>query len=242
MMMHAAVSGTSSVQVRSELKQLMSDMLGARAPTMRLTTLECVLRCKDHNSSSEAQAEAQVEPVLCAAGDAAASEAAARHGHRHRPAAWQQQQLQQAGGADGPVAMDEDGPSSGTAPAAAAAPASPPPSPSGLERELVLPPRLASPAQAGPGPGSAAAAATGAGGLREADPGTQVLLRTPVLEYLVNGTTELKIGKHLFSGRLTLRPGQDERDEGSLDHAASIAAVSPRHAARERRWAEGCCC
>ncbi|KXZ56932.1 hypothetical protein GPECTOR_1g840 [Gonium pectorale] len=54
--------------------------------------------------------------------------------------------------------------------------------------------------------------------------GALVLLNAPVLEYLVAGTTELKIGKHLFSGRLTLRPGQDERDEGSLDHAATIAA------------------
>lgn len=109
---------------------------------------------------------------------------------------------------DGAAPMEVDGGAGG-----AAKPPPPPPIPT----PTAPPPEVSGPlAEAG------AAAAAANGGSSES---VLVLLNAPVLEYLVAGTTELKLGKHLFSGRLTLRPGQDERDEGSLDHAAAIAAV-----------------
>ncbi len=137
-------------------------------------------------------------------------------------------QQQQADGAAAPPSPDHPADGAGVAPmdvdggsaAAAAAKPQPPPIPS----PAAPPPEVSGPlAEAG------AAAAAANGGSPE---GVLVLLNAPVLEYLVAGTTELKLGKHLFSGRLTLRPGQDERDEGSLDHAAAIAAVRLREGGR----------
>ncbi|KAG2487902.1 hypothetical protein HYH03_013482 [Edaphochlamys debaryana] len=107
-----------------------------------------------------------------------------------------------AAGPGGGAAMDVDtGAGSAAATAAAAGPLPPP---------TVPVPEVAGPlTQAAPPEESA---------------GAVVVLNAPVLECLVTGTTELKVCKHLYSGRLMLRPGQDERDEGSLDHAASVAA------------------
>ncbi|GFR40497.1 hypothetical protein Agub_g1065, partial [Astrephomene gubernaculifera] len=192
------------LQVRKELVALLVKALGRRAPTLRPTTLARQLWCRD-GAALQPSAPAALGPPPPAAQlplllPEEAAAAAAAPGNGEPPP-------QDAATTLAHMDVDE--------PAAAAAAPQPPPQPAAPAAEPLIPPPSCPPpevsgllARAGP-PEEAA--------------GALVVLNAPVLECLVAGTTELKLGKHLFSGRLTLRPGQDERDEGSLDHAAAVA-------------------
>ena len=170
--------------------------MGLRAPTMRLTSLARQLWCRDGVPLVQPGTEE----------DGAAAAAAVTGGAAAAAAVGANASAMDIDGGAGVGAGPSGTPGPAAAPAAAAAaaigaippPSSPPPEVTGLLAAAAPPEETA---------------------------GALVLLNAPVLEYLVTGTTELKIGKHLFSGRLTLRPGQDERDEGSLHHAAEVAAV-----------------
>ncbi|GLC51001.1 Mediator of RNA polymerase II transcription subunit 14 [Pleodorina starrii] len=191
------------LQIRQELKANLVDAMGKRAPNMRLTSIARQLWCRDGH---------------------ALAHAAGSEDDDAQPADAQQQQHQQVGaqqtGPDGePGALSSAGGAAGSAAPmdVDSTPAAPPPRqrPQQQQQQQPIPPPTAPPPEVS---GLLAQAAP-----EEEVAGALVVLSAPVLEYLVSGTTELKIGKHLFSGRLTLRPGQDERDEGSLDHAATIA-------------------
>ncbi|GIL51559.1 hypothetical protein Vafri_7499 [Volvox africanus] len=197
------------LQIRQELKVILAEAIGKRVPmpTLRLSSIARQLWCRDgctpqslgtEDDEQQADTQAQAQPPSQQPPDV---EAAGAPGGA----------LSSAGdtsGIDVPMDVDTSAPSAPAATAGsrgcgtAAAPS------------RILPPTAPPPEMSG---------LIARGAPEEEVAGPLVVLSAPVLEYLVSGTTELKIGKHLFSGRLTLRPGQDERDEGSLDHAATIA-------------------
>ncbi|GLI69805.1 hypothetical protein VaNZ11_014506 [Volvox africanus] len=195
------------LQIRQELKVILAEAIGKRVsrPTLRLSSIARQLWCRDgctpqslgtedDEQQTDIQPQAQPPPQQLRNVEVAGAPGGA---------------LSSAGDTSGTaVPMDVDsapitattavsrGDGAAVAPSRILPPTAPPPEVSGLITR---------------------------GAPEEEVAGPLVVLSAPVLEYLVSGTTELKIGKHLFSGRLTLRPGQDERDEGSLDHAATLA-------------------